>query len=203
MCEIVVTTMSLAIVDRILSRAAQENWTADDVLSAYYQCSLLSYRYKDTETRGPRYVSSLPEDYVHNCPWNDWTPPSKSAKIFERANANRTSDAGDAVLRRVRVHVVASASADEKRLIAFATIEKNAMGQELLVLRRGTDVLASLILRRIDVRPNPTERMVRTVSMKVAQKATMQSVLSTYLRFEDETRLYAFDAMISCADKPR
>jgi hypothetical protein len=190
------------IVDTILSRAVQEHWTAEDVLSAYFQCSLLSYR-STPETPGPRYIRSAPEDYVHNCPWNDWTPPSKSAKIFERANANRTSDPGDPVLRRVRVHVVASASADEKRLIAFATIEKNAMGQELLVLRRGTDVLASLILRRIDVRPNPTERMVRTVSMKVAQKATMQSVLSTYLRFEDETRLYAFDAMISCADKPR
>jgi hypothetical protein len=153
------------------------------------------------ENRGPRYVSSLPEDYVHNCPWNDWTPPSKSAKIFERANVNRTSDPGDPLLRRVRVHVVASASADETRLIAFATIEKNAMGQELLVLRRGADALGSLILRRINIRPDPTDRMVRTVSMKVAHKATMRSV--SYLRFEDETRLYAFDAMISCADKPR
>jgi hypothetical protein len=28
-------------------------------------------------------------------------------------------------------------------------------------------------------------------------------LLSTYLRFEDHTKLYAFDAMINCADKPR
>jgi hypothetical protein len=190
------------IVDTILSRAVQEHWTAEDVLSAYFQCSLLSYR-STPETPGPRYIRSAPEDYVHNCPWNDWTPPSVSERLFEVANSNSPSDP---VRRRVRVHVVASARADEQRLIAFATVEKNAHGKDVLVLRRGADILGSQMLCRIDVRPDPTDKMIRKIlisSATGAHKTTTNGVLSTYLRFEDDTKLYAFDAMINCADKPR
>ena len=25
----------------------------------------------------PRYTSTSPATYTHNCPWNDWTPPSE------------------------------------------------------------------------------------------------------------------------------
>jgi hypothetical protein len=71
--------------EKIRSRATDECWTQDDVTSALLQTALLSYRSTAhaAEIYGSeRYVESYPEDYRHNCPWNDWVPPSVSEHVF-------------------------------------------------------------------------------------------------------------------------
>ena len=62
---------------KTLARAARESWTEQDIKSAFLQLNLLSY--SDVLDPSDTSLSSVEFlDYKHNCPWNDWIPPSKS-----------------------------------------------------------------------------------------------------------------------------
>eukprot|EP00001_Collodictyon_triciliatum_P167637 29624_4 len=91
---------ALDCVDLIQRRFRQEGWTTRDLYAAFLQASLLSYRSsRDAEHKyGDRYINSAPSDYKHNCPWNDWTPPSKSIELFQAA-AEASANMPDILLR--------------------------------------------------------------------------------------------------------
>ena len=182
------------VIRKITQRALSESWTQEDIQAAVMQSLLLSYRsYKTAaEDYGFRYVESSPEDYTHNTPWNDWTPPSESARLFQAA---ATTSYVDSVSCRIRVHVVTSSDIAAHAVVAFATVERNVQGKEALVLRRGAETLASRVLRRIRLTSDPEDMMV--IELKVA--TNRPGVPSIYLRFEDVKRLEAFVAMLSHA----
>jgi hypothetical protein len=180
------------VVRRTFQRALSESWTQEDIQAAVMQGSLLSYRSHEAaaDDYGFRYVESAPEDYPHNCPWNDWTPPSESARLFQEA---ATTPYVDPVSRRIRVHVVTSADTTAHAMVAFATVEMNVKGKEVLVVRRGAETLASLVLRRIHLTCLPEDKML--IELKVA--TSRSGVPSIYLRFEDVKRLEAFIVMMT------
>ena len=94
-------------VKKTYQRALSESWTHEDIQAALIQISLLSYRSHEVAANdyGFRYIESAPEYYAHNCPWNDWTTPSESARLFHAAT---TTPHVDKVSRRIRVHVITS-----------------------------------------------------------------------------------------------
>jgi hypothetical protein len=180
------------VIRRTFQRALSERWTQEDIQAAVMQGSLLSYRSHEAaaDDYGFRYVESAPEDYAHNCPWNDWTPPSESARLFQAAATNPYVDP---VSRRIRVHVVTSADITAHAMVAFATVEMNVKGKEVLVVRRGAETLASLVLQRIHLTSYlPGGKML--IELKVA--TSRPGVPSIYLRFEDVKRLEAFKVMM-------
>ena len=181
-------------IKKTYQRALSESWTKEDVLAALIQASLLSYRSHETaaDDYGFNYVESAPEYYAHNCPWNDWTTPSESARLFHAASATPCPYV-DPVSRRIRVHVVTSADITAHALTAFATVEMNVKGKEVLVIRRGAGTLASLVLRCI--RLISVDRMV----LKLEICTRRPGAPSIYLRFEDVKRLNAFIIMLSNA----
>ena len=178
-------------IEKTYQRALSESWTKEDVLAALIQASLLSYRSHETaaDDYGCNYIESAPEYYAHNCPWNDWTTPSESARLFHAAT---TTPHVDKVSRRIRVHVITSPDITAHAMVAFATVEMNVKGKEVLVIRRGTETLASLVLRRIHL---TSDKML----IKLTVATTRQGVPSIYLLFEDVKRLEAFLVMSSPA----
>lgn len=95
-----------------MARAALEHWSDDDMSAALLQASLMSYRSAadavNTVTwpwNGERfrYMNSAPEEYMHNCPWNDWVPPSVSIALFHAAAARNAAAGSTPVQSRVRV----------------------------------------------------------------------------------------------------
>jgi len=130
-------------VEKTYQRALSESWTHEDIQAALIQASLLSYRSHETaaEACGFRYVESAPEYYAHNCPWNDWTTPSESARLFHAASTTPCPYV-DPVSRRIRVHVVTSADVTAHAMVAFTTVEMNDKGKEMHrngTLDRGLD----------------------------------------------------------------
>ena len=178
-------------IEKTYQRALSESWTKEDVLAALIQASLLSYRSHETaaDDHGFRYVESAPEYYAHNCPWNDWTTPSESARLFHAAT---TTPHVDKVSRRIRVHVITSPDITAHAMVSFATVEMNVKGKEVLVIRRGTETLASLVLRRMHL---TADKML----IKLTVATRRQGVPSIYLLFEDVKRLEAFVVMSSHA----
>jgi hypothetical protein len=77
-------------------------------------------------------------------------------------------------------------------MVAFATVEMNVKGKEVLVIRRGTETLASLVLRRIHL---TSDKML----IKLTVATRWPGVPSIYLLFEDVKRLEAFVVMSSHA----
>jgi hypothetical protein len=181
-------------VKKTYQRALSESWTHADIQAALIQSSLLSYRSHETaaDVYGFRYIESAPEYYAHNCPWNDWTTPSESARLFHAASTTPCPYV-DPVSRRIRVHVVTSADITAHAMTAFATVEMNVKGKEVLVVRRGAEILASLVLRRIHL--TSVDKMV----LKLEICTRRPGVPSIYLRFEDVKRLNAFIIMLSDA----
>jgi len=180
----------------------REKWTQEDLHAALIQGSLLSYRSHEFAARnfGCCYIDSAPEDYAHNCPWNDWTPPSESLRLFRDAAAAAPQRL-DGVARRVRVHVHVSSSATCPGMIAFASRELNAAGKEALVVRRGQDVLASLILRKICITSDLADR--RLIMMTVATHSRIAPSPKIYLRFENDKRLESFKGLLRLAGSSR
>ena len=178
-------------VEKTYQRALSESWTHEDIQAALIQASLLSYRSHETaaEACGFRYVESAPEYYAHNCPWNDWTPPSESARLFHAAT---TTPHVDKVSRRILVHVITSPDITAHAMVPFATVEMNVKSKEVLVIRRGTETLASLVLSRIHL---TSDKML----IKLTVATRRQGVPSIYLLFEDVKRLNAFIIMSSRA----
>jgi hypothetical protein len=142
---------------------------------------------------GRRDIKAAPTDYAHNCPWNDWTTPSESARLFHAAT---TTPHVDKVSRRIRVHVITSPDITAHAMIAFSTVEMNVEGKEALVVRRGAETLASLVLSRIHL---TSDKML----IKLTVATRRQGVPSIYLLFEDVKRLNAFIIMLSNASIER
>jgi len=183
-------------VEKTYQRALSESWTHEDIQAAMMQASLLSYRSNEAAAGdyGFRYIESAPEYYAHNCPWNDWTTPSESARLFHAASTTPCPYV-DPVSRRIRVHVVTSADITAHAMTAFATVEMNVKGKEVLVIRRGAETLASLVLRRIHL--TSVDKMV----LKLEICTRRPGVPSIYLRFKDVKRLNAFIIMLSNASR--
>ena len=129
------------------ARAEAEGWTDSDCFAAQLQSSFLSYTSSPRSPESPDVCGSLysPEHAVHNAPWNDWVPPSKSRELFRSAHVGRTQDR---VQQRVRVRLCSSADAKglEQSVIAFASVDDCYSSGKSLCLRRGASILASLTL---------------------------------------------------------
>lgn len=152
-------------VEMIMERAARESWTPADMVAAHLQTSLLSYRSpSDAATKyGLRYIDSAPEDYANNTPWNNWTPPSASRRLFEAAQAREIQGLFE---QRFRVSLCLARENFEKSVIAFATVQINKDGKWALCLRRGGDILVDVPLDAICIQREPTSDKILTVSSK-------------------------------------
>lgn len=181
-------------VDLIVRRYTTEAWTTEDLFAAMLQASLLSYRSSPDlkDKHGSRYVDSAPEDYANNCPWNDWTPPSQSAKLFADAHVKLASQPQEVVSQRVRVRLSSEAAPDEDTLIAFASVEKNRRGRQCLLLRRGADILASMAIGTLRGTCMPERRVL--LSSTLAPGATHTPFIC--LKFENDQRLHKFCDML-------
>ena len=179
---------ALDCVGMIERRFRQEGWTTRDLYAAFLQASLLSYRSsRDAEDKyGNRYMNSTPSDYKHNCPWNDWTPPSKSIELFQAA-AEAGANKSDFVFRRVRVLLFHEAAPESDTVIAFASIESNQEGTTCLRLRRGVEILSSLPVATLSV-----AIVGRGLLELSTSGATAASLPSLWLKFETDARLAKF-----------
>ena len=155
--------------------------------AAFLQASLLSYRSsRDAEDKyGYRYINSTPGDYVHNCPWNGWTPPSTSIELFQTA-AEASANKPDIVLRRVRVHLCREAAPDSDTEIAFALIETNQESTTCLRLRHGAEILSSLPVARLSV------TIVGRGLLVLSSISATEALLSLWLKFETDAKLTKF-----------
>ena len=190
---------ALDCVGMIERRFRQEGWTTRDLYAALLQASLLSYQSsRDAQDKyGYRYISSTPSDYQHNCPWNDWTPPSKSIELFQAA-AGASANKSDIVLRRVRVRVSPFGTLTQSSLIAFASVEMGNSRSPCLLLRRGADILGSMTLSSLK-----TERIRDLVIGVLPDEGSLAGVPaipatpSIYLHFENRARVTKFCALVS------
>ena len=182
---------ALDCVGLIERRFTQEGWTTRDLYAAFLQASLLSYRSsRDAEDLyGYRYINSKPSDYAHNCPWNDWTPPSKSIELFQSA-AEASANMSDIVLRRVRVHLCREAAPESHTVIAFASIETSQEGTTCLRLRRGDDIQASLPVAALSV------TIVGPGLLVLSTVGATEALPSLWLKFETNARLTKFCGML-------
>jgi len=179
----------------IFARAVDESWTPADVKAACRQVSLLSYQSSiDAAGKYGAGTCSDPEDFAHNCPWNDWTPPSKSRLRFLEAAAARSSETvSERRSRRVRVHITASENVNSPAVIAFVTREVNNEGTLVLIFRRGAEILGyPLILQKITMLSDPADR--RIITLRVATPDGCMPPI--YLRFEDDKRRLSFEAFL-------
>lgn len=194
-------TFSETAIAQTCTRAVRERWTLKDVEAALLQSTLISYRSRNSDAAiyggdtGHRYSNSAPEMYTYNCPWNDWTPPSESERLFREAAQARARACEDHVSRRVRVRIVSQTQTGTKDTVVFATLEVNDAGKEVLVLRRGADTLASLVKRRIRVTPDPNDPCLNVLTVRNRNV----SAPSLLLRFEDTRRLEIFSGWLARA----
>ena len=179
--------------DATAARAADEGWTDDDWVAAGLQASLLSFKsdHDSAEIYGHQYCPTLPEDHMHNAPWNDWTPPSKSRERFQEALANRRPEPLET---RVRVRVCASADQRglEKSLIAFVRVDIGCKGKRCLKVLRGSDVLATMSIKSLRMEC-VGERMIALSPRTSANKTPPPAV---FLSFEDKPRITKFVEML-------
>lgn len=124
---------------------------------------------------------------MHNCPWNDWNPPSKSSLLFEQAAANWVPSSFD---QRVRAHVSVAVDEASKTLLAFAFIENNGRGNMSLVIRRGAGVLTSMAVSTVQAQIVGQRKVVLSITPDTGPSPSL------YLTFEDDTRLVKFCNMI-------
>ena len=178
---------ALDCVGLIERRFRQDGWTTRDLYAEFLQASLLSYRSsRDAEDKyGNRYINSTPSDYEHNCPWNDWTPPSKSIELFQAA-AEASANKSDIVLRRVRVRLCHEAAPESDTVIAFASIETNQEGTTCLRLRRGVEILSSLPVATLSV------AIVGRGLLELSTSGATAALPSLWLKFETDARLAKF-----------
>ena len=197
----------IGFVDEIERRYRGEGWTTEDLYAAFLQASLLSYQSAQISSEerlrshwnqiwnqdGRRDIKSAPTDYTHNCPWNDWTPPSESRRLFQAAQANRRPEP---IEQRVRVRVCLSPDSQEcrlsreKLLVAFASVEVDATSARVLVLRRGSDILACIPVVSIRISQDPAQHRFIRLSTVVPS-----STVLTCLYLEDARRVDAFLAL--------
>jgi hypothetical protein len=172
--------------NKTLARAQTEGWTPRDCTAALMQSSLLSYTSApgNMQLYGDRYSPTCPDDFVHNAPWNNWSPPSKSLKRFKEAQTNKTKELIDL---RLRARLCASADAAGLRdsLIVFASVELNDQGKRCLRLRRGNNILATMTITSLRFEAT-SERMVKLAPR--AHSKTASSLPTVFLSFENVAR---------------
>jgi hypothetical protein len=182
----------IGFVDAIERRYRGEGWTTEDLYAAYLQASLLSYQSAQISVEerlrsywnqiwnqdGRRDIKAAPTDYAHNCPWNDWTPPSESHRLFQAAQANRRPEPID---QRVRVRACLSTDSQEYRLsrekllVVFASVEVDTTSARALVLRRGSDILAHIPVASIRISQDPAQHRIIRLSTVVPSSVFMCS----------------------------
>jgi len=173
------------------ARADAEGWTSSDLFAALLQISLLTYTSHplSPEIYGPRYSLTSPDHAVHNAPWNDWTPPSKSLERLQEARVHR---APDPITQRVRVRLCSSADALglEHSVLVFASVNNcDSRGRNLCV-RRGATVLASINLDSL--------RRFRSGGrfIQLMPKAPADATATVFLWFDTDARMFKFSDMI-------
>jgi hypothetical protein len=188
-----------------VERALRENWTEEDMEAAYLQSSLLAYSShhalnEDTyvecysKFRGFTYVRSKPQDYVHNCPWNNWTPPSESERLFQVAAATPLNES---ISRRIRVRLIPFGETKHKGVVAFITAEDDADGKACIVIRRGAVELGTFIARHLrSARDSSNPKLITLTVATKKQHAPATPESGMHLCFENEGRLRAFEAML-------
>jgi len=195
---------TISVVEAIERRYGSEGWTTEDLYAAFLQASLLSYQSAEVSAEerlrshwnqifnqdGRRYIKSAPTDYAHNCPWNDWTPPSVSHRLFQVAQASRRPEP---IEQRVRVRVCLSPDIQEcrlcreKMLVAFASVvDVNA---KAFVLRRGCEILAHIPVASLRISQDAAEHRILRLS------TVMPSSISMCLYVEDARRVDALLAL--------
>jgi len=192
--------LAQAFVDATEARHRRESWNSGDLYAAFLQASLLSYRSAADFRRlyGNSYVDSAPETYAHNCPWNDWTPPSQSLQLFQWAAGNKKTKV---ILQRVRVLLCKDARLEGPTLIAFASVESDAKAAKFLQFRRGAEVLASIPLSGLEAKviDHPRHVLLSHNKPGKCQRKKAPCLLSSpavCLKFEDDTRLAKFCDMV-------
>lgn len=183
---------------KMAQRGVRESWTVDDLKAAMLQFWLLSYRSAAEQTATVPgadhflYIASRPEDYRHNCPWNDWLPPSQSRKLFEEATARKQPGLID---QRVRVRLVSKAqnNSPQSGLVVFVTVERDRKGRARLVLRRGADTLAMMHLTSVRILRIGTRMVAVTLNSSAADPSPNQV---SYLSFENDARMDKFQQML-------
>ena len=195
--------LAQARVDAIEARYRSESWTTSDLYAAFLQSSLLSYKSAADSGRlygVDRYVNNTLEMYAHNCPWNDWTPPSQSLQLFNAAAVNKKTED---ILQRVRVRLCNDMRPESPTLIVFASVEADAKGVKCLRFRRGAEVLASTSVAALEATViGACHMMLSHNKPGRAQHAKDQCRLKTRavrLRFEDDRRLAKFCDMLWAA----
>ena len=199
------TTFSEDMYNAVVARAQAESWEDSDVTAAFLQASLLSYQSADISAEerleslwnriydqdGRRYVKSAPQDYRYNCPWNDWTPPSDSRRRFMAAQSEQKRKSSINLCVRVRVCLSPySLERGEETMIAFASVESDALGAKSLVLRRGSHILARMPLSIICIhQEHGYDRVLRMSTMEPSQ-------MSIYLHLENEQRFHTLCALL-------
>jgi hypothetical protein len=183
--------------ERMRARATDEAWTNNDVASARLQTALLSYRSTAHAAEiYERYVESYPEDYRHNCPWNNWVPPSVSEHVFQEAPANKEPHM-EPIRRRVRVRVSPFETLTQSSPIAFVSIEMGNSRSPCLRLRRGANILGSMTLLSLK-----TQRIGDLVigllpdEGCLAGAPAIPTTPSIYLHFENRARVTKFCALV-------
>jgi len=156
-------TTTKAMTLAVIARMGAEAWDAGDVHAALLQAALLSYKSAPVgrsgkeraqsqwdqiwNMDGSRYIACAPTDYAHNCPWNDWTPPSEARRRAAAAKAANPATG----LARIRVKVCRAPDSHrrgEKMVVAFASIGVCNSDTKALVLRRGSETLLAMPLHR-------------------------------------------------------
>jgi len=199
------TTFSGDMYNAVVARAQAESWEDSDVTAAFLQASLLSYQSADisAEARleslwnrlynqdGRRYGKSAPEDYRYNCPWNDWPPPSDSRRRFIAAQIEQKRKSSINLCVRVRMCLSSySWERGEKTMIAFASVDFDALGAKSLVLRRGSHILARMPLSTICIhQEDGYDRVLRVSTMESSQ-------MSICLYLENEQRFHTLYALL-------
>jgi len=191
---------------RMEKRAMRESWTADDCYSATLQALLLTYRSTadSADTYGFGYVDSAAEDYAHNCPWNDWNPPSKARLPTQSHNAvqDRVRVALCSSLDRVQSDFAFRArrredAATDQFIIAFASVEQRSDESRVFCLRRGSDILACYPLAKVYFKFSQRGVQLLPASEApgtAAQRAT--NAPKVFLKFESDSRVSKFRAMV-------
>lgn len=185
---------------RMEERALRESWTVDDCRAAAIQALLLTYKSTADagDMYGSRYVDSAPEDYVYNCPWNDWNPPSKATLQTSMPGVAR--DLVRAILctslDQVPSHFVFRARRHKETRnpnfsIVFASVDQHSDGSRGLILRRGGNILACVLLHTLHC--TFRERGV-VLAPRTGEQTTNGPKVC--LKFESDDKLSKFRIMV-------
>ena len=177
-----------------IARAEAEGWTRDDLHAALLQGSLLTYEsdLDNVGIHGNHYLPTRPQTYLHNAPWNDWSPPSMSWARFLVAQA-RQHEKQDPVRQRVRARVCVTADRQgiKTSKVVFATVEVDTEGARCVCLRRGAGVCALMKIEMLQI-TDIGERFFR-----LAPKSEPTQVAGVFLSFENDARASKFRGMLA------